>query len=553
VGSGWTTCARSRYSWNLIPLLEDVLFKNSQRLCCSMASLLGAALLCGIPGLAQSPADACAALTKVQVNSAEFTAEYQAGNTSLPGHCLVRGKIDRRIGVDGVGFAIGFELRLPDDWQGRFFFQGGGGMDGVINRATGSVTGGPTALARGFAVVATDAGHQGKPPNPGSDPSFARDQQARIDNAYRSIERVTQVSDAIVAARYGSHWKRAYFEGCSNGGRQALMAAQRFPLLFDGVISGAPAFRVTKSAIGSAWETIAFLSIAPKDASGQPVLSKAFSDDELKLVANRILDKCDALDGVKDGLVFNTEACHFDPASLRCPAEGGCLGEEKIAVLKKVFSGPVTSRGDAIYSDWAYDPGIASPGWRMLKLGSSQTSVPNSTDISLMLSGLAGYFMFPPVPSIDLAHFDFDKAVQRVADTAALQDPTSTQLSTFTQRGSKLLIYHGVADPFFSSNDTASYYKALAEDNGGLDQTQSWARYFLVPGMNHCQGGPALDKFDSLSAIVDWVEKGVAPEKMNATGNSFPGVSRPLCPYPAHAQYNGSGPVNDAASFVCQK
>jgi feruloyl esterase len=299
------------------------------------------------------------------------------GGGAVPEHCLVRGAIDKRVGFGGKPFAIGFEMRLPVKWERRFLFQGGGGMDGTVRPALGNASGANPnpALARGFAVVSTDAGHTGAPPMPEADASFARDQQARIDNAYRSIERVTQVSKLIAMQYYGELWRHAYFDGCSNGGRQALMAAQRYPRDFDGIVSGAPAFRVTHSAIGSAWETQTFLSIAPKDDSGQPILSRAFSDDDLKLVAEGVLKRCDALDGLTDRLVMNTRACHFDPKTLMCAGakQAACLSRNQVMALEKVMGGPRNSRGDAIYSDWPWDPGMASPGWRALKLGTSPT------------------------------------------------------------------------------------------------------------------------------------------------------------------------------------
>ncbi len=196
-------------------------------------------------------------------------------------------------------------------------------MDGTVRSALGSASGANAnpALARGFAVVSTDAGHTGAPPMPEADASFARDQQARIDNAYRSIERVTQVSKQIAMQYYGEPWRHAYFDGCSNGGRQALMAAQRYPRDFDGIVSGAPAFRVTHAAIGSAWETQTLLGIAPKDDSGRPILGKAFSEADLKLVGEGVLKQCDALDGLADRLVMNTRACHFEPKTLVVQAQ----------------------------------------------------------------------------------------------------------------------------------------------------------------------------------------------------------------------------------------
>jgi len=513
---------------------------------------------------AQTDADRCSALGRVSIPEVEITSAMLTpagpagrGSGTVPEHCLVRGAIDRRIGIGGKPFAIGFELRLPVKWERRFLFQGGGGMDGTVRPALGNASGANTnpALARGFAVVSTDAGHTGAPPMPEADASFARDQQARIDNAYRSIERVTQVSKQIALQYYGEPWRHAYFDGCSNGGRQALMAAQRYPRDFDGIVSGAPAFRVTHAGIGSAWETQTFLNIAPKDDSGRPILSRAFSDADLKLVADGVLKQCDALDGLTDRLVMNTKDCRFDPKTLVCAGakQPGCLSREQVTALKKVMDGPRNSRGDAIYSDWPWDPGMASPGWRALKLGTSPTAQSNSIDVLLMLSGLKGYFMYPYDESFDPLKFDFDKDTPRVDDTAALEDPTSTDIETFIDHGGKLLLYHGMADPFFSALDTQRYYERLAKDNGGLDKTMSFARFFPVPGMNHCAGGPALDNFDALDAIVQWVESGKAPDSLLATGAQFPNVSRPLCAWPKHAQYNGTGPQNDAASFTCKE
>ena len=521
-------------------------------------------LILALPVLAQSDAERCSALSRlaipdVEITSATFSSGGPAGRSgaTLPPHCLVRGAIDKRVGFEGKTFAIGFELRLPMTWDRRFLFQGGGGMDGAVRPARGPASGANPnpALARGFAVVSTDAGHTGAPPMPEADASFARDQQARIDNAYRSIDRVTEVSKQIVAQYYGQPWRYAYFDGCSNGGRQALMAAQRFPLYFDGIVSGAPAFRVTHAAIGSAWETQTFLKIAPKDDADHPILSRAFSHADLKLVADGVLKACDALDGLADGLVMNTRACHFDPMTLTCAGakQANCLSREQVGALERVMGGPKNSRGEAIYSDWPWDPGMASPGWRQLKLGTSNTAQLNSIDVLLMLSGLKGYFMYPYDASFDALKFDFDKDTPRVDDTATLQDPTSTDVGTFVEHGGKLLLYHGMADPFFSALDTQGYYERLAKDNGGLDKTMSFARFFQVPGMNHCGGGPALDNFDALGAVTEWVEQGKAPESMLATGAQFPKVSRPLCAYPKHAEYNGTGPRDDAASFTCKE
>lgn len=499
---------------------------------------------------AQTPEGSrCSALLKLRISDLQVnSASAQPATQTAPAHCLLQGEIDKRIGVGGVAFSIGFELRLPVNWQGRFLFQGGGGMDGTVRPAMGvtSGTGAVSGLARGFAVASTDAGHKGAPPNPSADPSFSRDQQARIDNAYRSIERVTTVARAIVAEYYGNAWKYSYFAGCSNGGRQALIAAQRFPTYFDGVLAVAPAFRVTRAAIGSAWEAIALTAIAPKGDDGKPVLSRAFSDAELHLVADAVLQECDAKDGLKDGMIFHSKGCRFDPALLQCPGAktDACLSGPQVGALHKVFAGPSNSKGEQIYSDWPYDPGLSAPGWRMLKLGTSQTSTPNSADATLMLSGLKGYFMTPYNPNFDPMKFNFDRDPAKVMETAALQDAEATELSTFRERGGKMILTHGMADPFFSPYDTERYFNRL-------DGAAAFAQYYEIPGMNHCGGGPALDNYDALGALVGWVEQAQTPAKITSTGRAFPGRSRPLCPYPAYAKYNGSGPVDDERSFTC--
>ena len=503
----------------------------------------------------------CAQLLQFSAPGLELSkVESVPASDALPPYCLIQGTINKRIGAAGNHFGIGFELRLPDAWTERFLFQGGGGMDGVVRPATGAIPiSGSTAmpaLARGFAVATTDSGHQGQGGLMGAaaDSSFGVDQQARVDQAYGGFIAVTELARQMIVSYYGQPWKKSYFMGCSNGGRQALLAAQRFPLSFDGVMAVAPAARVGTATISSVWDTIAFSEIAPKDADGRPILSKAFSNGDLTLVANAVARVCDSKDGVKDGLIFNTKECHFDPAELSCKdgKTDTCLSAQQVAALNKVFSGPKNSRGEALYSDWPYDTGIAAPGWRALKLGTSDNATPNSADIILMFSGLKGFFLTPPDPHFDPMKFNFDTDPARLNDTSVLQDSLLTFLSTFSTRGSKLMLIHGISDPFFSAYDTARYYERLVRDNGGLDKTLPWVRYFEVPGMNHCGGGPALEDFDPLTALVEWTEKDQAPEHMVAKGKSFPGVSRPLCAYPSFPHYRGTGSDKDAANFDCR-
>ena len=489
------------------------------------------------------------AITKAESLAAGTPAPARLGAPSvpLPAACVVQAMIAKRTGVDGKSYGIGFELRLPESWQGRFLFQGGGGTDGIVQPALGAVAG-TTALARGFAVVSTDAGHQG------GDASFGHDQQARLDYAYNALGRVTAIAKQIVAAHYGKPADRSYFMGCSNGGRQGMMASQRYPLEFDGIIAGDPGFRLSSAAVAEAWDTAAFSAIAPKDDQGRPILSQAFSNADLTLLASAVLKECDDKDGLKDGLIDNPAACRFDPSSLVCTGAKSDSGlvPTQVDALKKIFGGAVDSKGDRLYASWPYDSGIGAPGWRVWKLGSSKTASSNAINATLGFGALRDYFVTPFDARFDPSHFDFDRDPARVAPTALINDATATQLSTFAGRGGKLLLYHGESDPVFSSNDTVAYYQSLATDNGGADTTRRWARLFLVPGMNHCAGGPALDQFDPLAAMVDWVEKGSAPERITAAGATFPGRTRPLCPYPQQARYSGTGSTEQAANFSCR-
>src|SRR6187551_1231238 len=210
----------------------------------------------------------------------------------LPEHCRIRGTLNPRTGFGGREFGIGFELRLPTDWNGRFLFQGGGGMDGVVAPAIGTIansTSGP-ALQRGFAVVSTDAGHSGSP----VDSSFGLDQQARIDYAYNALDKVTVEAKRLVEAFYGTAPRHSYMLGCSNGGRQALTIAQRMPLYYDGIVAGAPAMRFSGLAIGQVWNQRVVAGIAPSDDHGRPIVSRAFSDADLRLVRDAVLKRCDA-------------------------------------------------------------------------------------------------------------------------------------------------------------------------------------------------------------------------------------------------------------------
>ena len=474
-----------------------------------------------------------------------------ATGPTLVAHCKLTGRMNPRTGADGKPYHIGFELRLPREWNGRFLYQGGGGNDGVLRPAVGPQAAPGYALNRGFAVVTTDAGHQGP------DASFGFDPIARVDNAYHAHDRVAVTAKEIVRRFYAKPPERSYFIGCSGGGRQGMMFTQRFPSYFDGVIAMAPAMRVSKGAtIAAAWDTQALAAIAPQSADRKPIVSQALSDGDLALLRKGILDACDAQDGVADGLVSNPAACRFDPRNLMCSSNAkapDCLSPMQVGALKKMFAGPTDSAGRKLYFTWPWDPGIGHPqnDWRNWKLGTSPTAAPNSRHVVLMQDALQGYFVTPPDRSLTVFNFDFDRDPARLdAHAWMFNTADDVDLAGFRARNGKLLFAHGLADPIFSPDEMIDYYQRLSARHGAA--TADFSRLFLIPGMAHCQGGAATDSWDGLGALVDWVEKGQAPQRIIATGTAvFPGRSRPLCPYPAYAHHDG-GNVEDAASFSCR-
>jgi hypothetical protein len=474
--------------------------------------------------------------------------------TSLPAHCLVHGEVNHHRGADGKDYGDTFELRMPVGWQGRLLYMGGGGLDGNLNPAIGlqgpvTKADSKSALSLGYAVVSTNGGHQdaGKEP----DGSFGSDPEARADYNYRSTQRVTDVARKVIARFYDSPIKYSYFQGCSNGGREGLMAAERYPEYFDGIIAGAPAFNLTHAAIAEAWSTVQLASIAPKQADGTPDLARSLTEPDLKLLVSAVLDKCDALDGLKDGLIFNPQACHFDPSVLLCKAgqSSGCLPTEKVNIISAIFQGPHDASGKAIYSTWPYDSGDSAEGWRVWMTGLGPVPSINVRIFPQFFNGLALAGVPPP---INIFTFNFETDPARIDKAGGEINATATDWSGFRKRKARLLLYTGMSDPVFSAIDLVRYYQQIEQSNGGEAETHGFARLFLVPGMNHCRGGPGLDDFDALGAMQSWVEQDKAPDSILSSGRAFPGRSRQLCAYPRIARYNGKGDSEDAASFRCQ-
>lgn len=515
-------------------------------------------------------------------------------SAALPEHCEISGSIAKRTGIDGYPYEIKFRLRMPSEWNGRFFMEGGSGTNGSLSAAMGNIGGGQSAnaLSRNFATLATDGGHDNavnNNPDALGTVSFGMDPQARLDMGYNSYDQATQAGKAAVAKFYGKPAEKSYFIGCSEGGREGMMLSQRFPSHYDGIVAGAPGYQLPKAGISGAWTT---QSLAPAavgvDAQGVPLINKAFSDPDLHLLSQAILGACDALDGLTDGIVENHQACQsqFDPATAANPATGEplqcvgaktatCLSATQVTAIKRAMAGPVDSAGTPLYNRWAWDPGMSglngttyNQGWRSWWLGSYASSSNNAQRVNgfSARSWLVNFATPPePIPLTQVAarmmNFNFDTDPPKIwaksgpftQSSMEWHGATSTDLTAFRDRGGKLILYHGMADAAFSALDTADYYKRLSTSMPGADE---FARLFLVPGMNHCSGGPGMDRFDLLTPLVAWVERGKAPDQVSAwTGNpGYFGVSarsRPLCPYPQIARYKGSGDVNSEASFTC--
>ena len=495
----------------------------------------------------------------------------------LPAHCEVVGTIRHRTGIDGQNYAIQFRLRLPEQWNGRLFSEGGGGLNGNLGGALGMIGfGKPPALAAGYAVLSQDFGHDNavnSDPARGGQAAFGFDPQARADYGGASLEPVTLAAKALTARFYGSAPSYSYFVGCSKGGQEGMMLSQRYPDLYDGIVSGAPGFSLPRSAVAEVWDTQQFASVVR--AKGEEVtldsLARSFSDADLGLVRDAVLAACDADDGVSDGIVGAFRQCTSAKVlpELRkraCAGDKleGCLIPAQIEALQKVHEGPRNSRGEALYASFPWDGGWAGRDWRGWKIG-SPSGMP-SINVMMGVPALATVFSVPPtVPADPVAYalgYDFDRDAPMIYATggpfvrSGWQDvgARSSDLADFRQSGGRMIVTHGVSDPVFSIADTLAWWDEVNSRAGG--DAAKFVRVFPVPGMNHCAGGPATDQFDAFSALVDWVERDRAPDRIIATanpGSPWPGRTRPLCPHPsiAGAKAGAAGNPESAASFEC--
>ncbi len=476
-----------------------------------------------------------------------WAAPAEALYRSLPPFCRVR--VESHPSSDSD---IRIEVWMPlENWNGKLQGRGNGGFAGEIDYFTLAI-----AMREGYATAATDTGHAAS----GTDARWAIGHPEKVtDFGYRAIHEMTQDAKLVVKQFYGKHpLQHAYFASCSNGGRQGLMEAQRFPGDYDGIIAGAPANYWTHLVTSAIWQ----LQATTLDAASYIPAAK------LPAIAKAVDAACDAQDGTADGILDDPRKCHFDPSAMLCKAEdsSSCLTSAQATALKKIYAGPSDSAGKQIYPGLLPGAEDGSGGWGLWITGSEPGK-------SLMQAFGTGFFSNMVFEKPDWNFRDANITDIVTAADAKLSktlNATDPNLSAFKARGGKLIVYHGWNDPAISAINTVNYYQSVV-DVMGRDGVDSFARLYMVPGMQHCAGGVGPDSFgengpwpnvndphQSLQlSLEQWVERGTAPKEIVATKFSGPlssgraEMTRPLCAYPKVAMYESTGDLNSAASFVC--
>ncbi len=490
--------------------------------------LLWLNLLCFPALLATGPATKCDALAaksfgdQVKINSATLV----AAKSDLPEHCDVRGIIWPE---------AGFAIKLPTTWNNRFEMVGNGGTAGTISM--GAVD---SALRRGFAAASTDTGHDARKEvlatfayvtadNPNGHRKF-------LDFAYLAVHETAVLSKQVIQSYYGAEPRYSYWVGCSTGGRQGLQEAQRYPDDFDGLVVGAPGLYNTGNSMRRIWIGQSQVGAGVIPAQKLPLLTKA------------IYDKCDALDGLKDGLIDDPRRCKFDPARdvPKCSDADGpdCFTAPQIAALGKIYGGPHDSKGKQLF------PGEevgSEPMWPDNFIAPDKTVLPRA-------ESQMKFEMLDPAPGASWSYtmFNFDTDPPRLAKTGAELNARNPDLAPLKKRGGKIVQYSGWADQQVNPLPGIEYYETVSKRMGAA-ATRDFYRLFMVPGMFHCNGGPGCNTVDWLAAVMEWVEKGNAPAQLVGAhvehGNTT--RTRPLCPYPQVARYKGTGSIDEAANFAC--
>jgi hypothetical protein len=476
----------------------------------------------------------CAQLTALKLPEVHITeavvAKPGAGGLNVV-HCRVNGVIDRD---------IRFSLLLPDQWNRKFMMGGGGGFVGSVqNQAI-------TSLNAGYATVGTDTGHQAS----GTEAKWALDVERQLNYGYVAVHRTAEVAKAIVRSYYGSDATRSYFGGCSNGGRQAMMEAQRYPDDFDGIVAGAPAMNFT--GIGAQFIKDSQASFPDAHNVTTPMLPP----ETLKFVEARVLEKCDKLDGVQDGQMEDPRQCKFDIATLPACANdqpsAQCVTKAQRAALATIYSETKNKNG-LIHSGQPFGGEGEGAGWQLWVAGVNAPLIAAQQAPNLRYAfgtEMFKYFVFAD-PSWDYSHYDLSTYQKDTARVATYLNATNTDLDAFKNKGHKLIMWHGWADGGLTPLASVKYYEDVQTRDPKL---RDYFRLFMLPGVLHCAGGAGADTVDWTSAVEQWVEGGKAPERIVASKVAGGKVlqTRPLCPYPQHAVYKGNGSTDEADSFSCK-
>jgi feruloyl esterase len=486
---------------------------------------------------AQQTECTAAALQSKAPNGTTITAaQVVPAAGAVASHC----RVDGQVAVPGN--EVKFRVGLPDGWNGKFYFSGVGGLGGRI----GSLDKG---LARGYASASTDTGHDA------ADPNWGSNRAKEIDYGHRGTHVTAVAGKAIAAAFYAKPVQHAYFEGCSNGGRQAFMEVQRYPDDFDGIIAGHPA---TGTPMQAGRAVVYQHMLASPD--------NLLTTEKIELLSRATLAACDAKDGLTDGLISNPPACGFDAATLTCKAgdAADCLTAGQVATVKKIYGGVKLKDGRTFAYGFPIGHEGGTSGWRAWISGANP---PAKQEDGTLAYGPerqpSGYGLMEPNfrflaldnddPKYSWKVFDVDRDQARLKTMTDILSPLDPDLRPFKKRGGKLIAYHGWSDPGISAAGTVAYFDRMTAIVGGRKQADDFARLFMAPGMHHCGGGPGPNTFDMLPALEAWVEKGIAPAQVLATRLTDGKVerTRPLCPHPQVAAYKGSGSIDDAASFSC--
>ena len=483
------------------------------------------------------PGKACASLSSFKSDGlTAIQARVVPATADVPQHCRVVGMIAPE---------IAFEISLPDRWNRRFYMTGNGGLAGQAvdtqNNADRNA-----GLRNSFVHAMTNTGHDGQK-EPGGTFALSNPQKA-IDYAYRAVHVTAELAKKVAADYYSAPVQFSYWNSCSNGGRQGLLEAQRYPDDFDGIVANAPWVDQTGFTLGAMWNQ--------KAMAASPV-----TPAKMVFVAQKVMEKCDALDGLKDGLVDDPRVCQFraarDVPACAAGADGAdCLTPAQAAAIDAVYAGP-SSKGKSIMSGFMPGSeavntaanGATQSGW----VGAIVPAQPGAKPADFNLAeGVFKYLVLnPPNANYDTLTFDYDKDTKIVERWSRLADAKDADLSKFRRSGGKLIMTYGWADQILQPMMGVQYYEAVMKKHG--KETADFARLFMVPGMAHCAGGVGPDQNDAVTAVIDWVEKNKAPDSILASKLVKGAVvrTRPLCPYPQVARYKGTGSIDEAANFSC--